>query len=487
METLVSGIIIIFELARKVWWIVLPPFFVYLATDTWKYYLATKAIKETQWVLLEIRLPREILKTPEAMERVFTGFHGPYDPPEKFKHFYLEPKPRLWYNLEIVGQGGDIRFFIKIPKAWRSVVEATMYAQYPDINIVEADDYTKAVPNDVPNEYDIWGTEMQLNVDQAYPIITYKDFTVGDTQVEKEEQKVDPLSAFAEILAKLRPGEQIWYQILARPCGKPGVGDNDEWWEKSKELVDKLAGKPAKKKPEPWYGWLKELFSIFAEEASEITKGVVTQAETSSELGLARLGAPPKKEDKKEEQPSKMQHLTPGEKNVIEAIEKKASKLGFETTIRMIYVARKDTFSKANIASLFGMIKQFNTLHMNGFRPNGDTLTVKKDYLWGFFASKRYEIKLKRGLLYSYKNRSLFWDVKEPVPSNIFPELSGALAGILYRLFPSSVEILRSKYFILNTEELATLYHFPGKTVSSPSMSRMQAKQVAAPTNLPTG
>lgn len=487
METLVSGIILMFELAWKVWWIILPPFFVYLAVDTWKYYLATKALKEAKWVLLEIRLPREILKTPDAMERVFAGFHGPYDPPEKFKDFFLEPKARLWYNLEIVGQGGDIRFFAYVPKGWRNVVEATMYAQYPDITIVEADDYTKAIPDDLPNEYDLWGTEMALGTDQAYPILTYKDFTVADTQVEKEEQKVDPLSAFSEILAKLRPGEQIWYQILARPCGRPGVGDNDLWQDKSKEVADKLAGKPAKKKADLWYGWLVDLLSIFGEEAREISRGVITQGETSAEAGLARLGAPPKKEEKKDEPPSKMQHLTPGEKNVVEAIERKASKPGFECVIRMMYVARRDTFSKANIASIFGMIKQFNTLNLNSFKPNGDTLTKKYDYLGGLIQSKRYEVKMKRGLLYSYKNRSLFYDVKEPVPANFFPALAGAISGILYRLFPSAVEVLRSKIFVLNTEELATIYHFPGKTVSSPLMSRMQVKQVAAPTNLPTG
>jgi len=46
--------------------------------------------------------------------------------------------------------------------------------------------------------------------------------------------------------------------------------------------------------------------------------------------------------------------------------------------------------------------------------------------------------------------------------------------------------ILKSKPFIFNIEELATVYHYPGVTVAAPRMQRIEAKTSAPPINLPT-
>ena len=468
------------------WWIYTPLVLVYLAAENWKYYLIIAKLKSTQWVLLEIRIPRGIMKSPEAMERVFTGFHGPYVPPEKFKEFYLEANVRLWYNLEIVGQSGDIRFYIYAPKKWRNVVEAQIYAQYPDVTISEADDYTKSVPDDFLSEdYEMWGTEMQFAKEDAYPITTYYDFKTL-TEAKLEEVKVDPLSAFAETLATLKHGEQIWFQILARPCGLPGKGPKDNWKDEAEQIVNKLAGreKPAKKK---WWESLAEIVSAFIEEIPEHAAELAKPMSSSGERGLGRLYAAGAKKDDAKKDPSKLLHITPGEKDVIAAIERKASKLGYEAVVRMIYVARRDVFDPSGIGSLFGMIKQFNTQHLNAFKPNGGTLTRTKDYLWGFYSSQKYQNKIKRGLLYSYKHRTLFWDIKKILPFPDTMRIANAVSRFFYRLFPSQVESMRSKPIVLNTEEMATLFHFPGETVSSPAMPRQQAKFGEPPINLPAG
>ncbi len=39
---------------------------------------------------------------------------------------------------------------------------------------------------------------------------------------------------------------------------------------------------------------------------------------------------------------------------------------------------------------------------------------------------------------------------------------------------------------ILNVEELATIFHLPGKEVSSPTIARVEAKKSEPPANLPT-
>ncbi len=479
MDFLIESFGTILQLAIELWWIILPLIVVPLAAHTWKYYLVSKKLKETEWLLLEIQIPREIMKSPEAMERVFAGLHGPYDPPQYFKDNYLKIKVRLWYNFEIVGQGGDMRFFMRLPKGWRKAAEAQMHAQYPGVTIREAEDYAKSLPENMPNDdYDLWGMEMQFAKDNPYPILTYKDFTTL-TEAKLEEVKVDPLSAFAEALAKLRPGEQIWFQIMARPCGLPGKGPNDDWQKKGEELVNKLAGRE-KPKAKPWWHWLADLFAALVEEIPEHLSELAKPGTSSPEQGLGRLNVAAKKDETKKD-PSKLMHITQGEKDVISAIESKISKMGFECVVRLIYVARRDVMDLGAIGSLFGIIKQFNTQHLNAFRPNGAALTRPQDYLWGFFQSKRYLTRIKRGLLRAYRARNLFYDSKDFLPGQTFPET----ASVIERIFPNSMTMLRSKPVVLNIEEMATLFHFPGATVSSPTMPKIEAKQAEPPVNLP--
>lgn len=479
IPNLIAGFGILWYVIREGWWIIFPPLILYVAAETWKFYLAEKNRWETEWIILEIKIPRDVLKSPEAMERVFAGLHGPYDPPQMFKDYYLESKIRLFYSFEMVGVGGDMRFYVYCPKSWRNLVEAQMYAQYGEVTISEAKDYAAEIPKTVPDsEYDLWGMEMQFLKEDAYPILTYKDFTTL-TEAKLEEVKVDPLSAFSESFAKLRPGEEIWFQILMRPCGPPGEGAKDKWKDEGQTLVDKLAGRPEKPKPASWWAGIGDVVGALFEEVGEGLAELGKPMSSSGERGLGRLGAGgggEKKEDKKE--PSKLQHVTPGEKDVIAAIERKIGKLGYECIVRIVYVARREVFDMSVIGSLFGILKQFNTQNANGFRPIGDTLTKKKDYLFGFFSSKAYQLRIKRGLMASYVGRSPFWDVKA-----LF-KLLPSWAAVLV---PSFVSTVRSKSIVLNIEELATLFHFPGRTVSSPTMPRMEAKSGEPPVNLPMG
>ncbi len=39
--------------------------------------------------------------------------------------------------------------------------------------------------------------------------------------------------------------------------------------------------------------------------------------------------------------------------------------------------------------------------------------------------------------------------------------------------------------FVLNTEELATLWHFPGQILKVPTLERIESKEASPPTNLP--
>ena len=146
--------------------------------------------------------------------------------------------------------------------------------------------------------------------------------------------------------------------------------------------------------------------------------------------------------------PSMMLHLTPGEKSGIEAIENKASKIGFDCKIRLVYLAPKEDFAPPRvISSVFGALKQFSTLDLNSFKPDAKTKTSTNYWFTKYRNNRRREKIVK-----ACKGRS------------------GAVGY---------------KTFILNIEELASLWHFPGMEVRTPLLHRTEVKKSEAPSSLP--
>jgi hypothetical protein len=156
-------------------------------------------------------------------------------------------------------------------------------------------------------------------------------------------------------------------------------------------------------------------------------------------------------EESKKSAENSMTHLTPGERDVVSAIEANIAKLGFRTIVRFIYWAKTDIFSSAHKASVLGAFKQFNSLNLNGFKTNS---RMSPSSAGGLF-KKRKELYRKISVLNNYKKR-------------YFP----------FRGFSG-------RGFVLNTEELATIYHVPGKIVAAPMMPRIEAKKGGPPSSLP--
>jgi len=407
----------ILQVLAWVWWIIIPLGLIFIAWDFWKFYINFKFLKTVKYNLLEIHIPKDIIKTPKSMENIFATFHATKMTIDTLKKKYIEGQTQLWLSLEIVGTGGGIAFYIRTPEQFRNLIEAQIYAQYPDAEIVEAEDYVNFLPKNLPNKYfDIWAAEFGLAKESAYPIKTYSYF-----EEVKEEKRLDPIASWVETMSKLKGDERIWIQILTKYTG-------DDWKKEADKLVAKLAGK----KPKVEMG----LFDWIWQFLRNLIKAPVVYPEWEE--------AGPEKEGPA----SQMQSLTPGEKDIIKAIEDKASKLGFETILRCVYIDRRDAFSRLNVSSIMGGINQFNTQHLNALKSFKPTSVSAKPP----FKNQKEFLK-KRMLYLNYRMRMFNRHIKA----------------------------------ILNTEELATIYHFPIVAVEAPFLRRIEAKKGEPPINLPIG
>ena len=389
---------VLYSIWSRFFWVILPvaAFFIY-RTAKHNYEKTVKG--PAKWKLLEVRVPKDMLKTPKAMEQVFSAAYGVDDK----------------ISFEILGKGGEARFLIRLPEDYKNLIESSVYAQYPDAEIYEVageDDYINGLPGELPDEiYDIYGVELKLKNKDPYPIRTYPAF-----EENVEERRVDSIAALLEAISKLHTQEQVWIQIILQPA-KDKL--KDTWKKEAEEIINKFIGK--KEKPTP------PLFGITGKD--------VMNAVWSS--------GPPEEEKKKDD---KKPDITSGQKDIMKAIEEKLAKFGFKATIRIIYFGPHERFSKNHIIAVSGSFRQFNTQNMNSFEEDKEAVTAIKK---GFRKEERaYNRKTK--ILAAY--RSLF---------------------------------TKDKSFILNTEELATIYHFPITGTGASSLTKVSSKKGGPPSALP--
>jgi hypothetical protein len=404
-------------------WVVALIVFYFLARDLWYFHIATRYIsKKLRPLVLAIDVPRASVQTPKGVENIFAhlaGAHGTANRRER----HIEGKVQEWFSFEIVSIDGYIQFLIWTWDKYRDLVETAIYAQYPDAQISEVDDYTTAVPKEYPDdEWDLWGTEFVLVKDQAYPLRTWEFF---EHKGQKDEPFKDPMAATLESFARLGPGEQIWLQFLLRPI-------DQSWREKSDALVKKLIGVKVEKK------------AMFIHQVGKVI-GTVMLFFLEGLFGTEKYGS----EEGNDGPMSNILHMSPGEREVVEKIEKKSAKIGFDVKMRCIYAAKKDVFVKQHGAhALIGSMKQFNTNDSNSVKP--DFKNVGPSSLWLF--KKTRNNRRKNRLSSAYRSRSMW---------------------------------IGNGAYVLNTEELATLWHFPTDAVHAPLIQQTASRRAQPPAALP--
>src|SRR3989339_1972325 len=383
----------------------------------------TKNTKDWKFVLLAIDIPPQNVQTPLAVEQLFSHLAGAFDKPgfyDKFRKGYKQK----WFSMEIVGIEGYIQFLVWTESEFRDLVEASIYAQYPDSEVTEVEDYVTSVPQKYPDsDYDIWVGDFSLAEDSAFPLRSYREF---EHNISKDTVLKDPMGTFLESFSRLGPGEQMWFQILVKPI------DNG-WKEKAINKIKSIIGEKTDSKKSPLSfvtdNFLtKEVFKGFEEISAQVTGGARSEGGDSS--------------DKKDEK-NQLRYLTPGQMKVVEDMEKKISKIGFETKMRAVYVARKEVFkTERGVAILKGAINQFNS-------PTSNSIVEKSS------SSSRNPVKKAQkqtDFLKAYSKRKIGF---------------------------------ASPSFILNIEELATLWHFPMSHVKTPMVEKVKTRVTEPPAGLP--
>ena len=138
------------------------------------------------------------------------------------------------------------------------------------------------------------------------------------------------------------------------------------------------------------------------------------------------------KEKKRESDPDKANYTH--DPKEVEAVNNKVGKSGFRVSIRAVVSAQNATTAQSNLNNIVGAFSQFSSTYNKFKKPNF--------------------------LLFKH----LF------------------MIDFIYRYMP----IFNANTMILNTEELATVMHFPNKTVETHHIRKLTAKNAPAPNKIPT-
>ena len=412
----------------------------WLTWKIWVHYIQQDFISGIEFVLLEIVPPREVLRSPKAMELFISNalYHFSY---KGGSEEYWQGAVWFWFSLEIASIDGQVHFYIRTPSRIKELIETQMYAQYPQSQVKVVDDYTLAVDEITPeSHWNGWGCEFGLIRPEAYPIKTYIDF--GLDKDPKEEYKVDPISPVVEFFGSLQKGEQAWVQIIVTPSKKEyhthgtWFGHHD-WVAEADIQMEKLLLPYTSKRDDPGEHLLK----------------------------LSRIEV---------RVPSFLDRAVKG-------MSAKTGKLGFETGIRVMYLAKKEIYpvgnrtnNSRNIRLIF---RQYAAPDVNEFNRINST---QGDAFGGVFTiSAKTIMLLADRMLHEYRERAFF---HLPLRHHLFNKhtIPWPFNILFYPVY------FHHQTYILNTEELATIWHFPGQILKVPTLERIESKEASPPTNLPT-
>ncbi len=406
----------------------------------WRYETRWKAAQMKK--IYEIKLPKEIEKPISAMEmcleQIWKGF---YEPPYFWEFWWQGKHHPMDFQFEIVSDGGRIKFYLRTVLGYKiEALKRAIWSHYPDIEFVEAEDYVRKIPVDLERKgWEMRGADFGLEKPDVWPLNTYLSFEKTPEAIPKgeEKKKVEPMGTLLEMLTQLKEGEKVWFQIKPFPIGGEEVAP---YLKSAEELKNKIAqrGKPVRVK-----SWVDSFFNM-----------ILTLIEG-------------KRETKKEEREgielvAPELRMTPREKEICQAIERKFSKpLFLVSSIRWIYFAKKEVFNPhQRWRQMLNFTGAFCAEDMNSLKNVTHTYTkIVNPPPFNLFDKRRLYVR-KRRMIRLYQNR---YEPRYPLKGDY-----------------------RWAYMVLCSEELASIFHFPTRVlVPLPGIERVEFKKTEAPPEVP--
>ncbi len=369
--------------------------------------------------VLQVRVSKENELGPIVAENMIATLHGIKN---KFSFIQrLQGYSSDHVSFELASIGRSIKFYVAFPENLRNLVEGQIYAQYPDVEIEDCEDYSMLKSG--ISSANAAGVELKFLEPDMFPIKRYSQFEDKLTRVA-----VDPISSITSALVKFEdPEDQAWIQIVVKPL-------EDKWRHVLTRCVKILnngiflnigvlkgmyANAFITRKLWPKIVFF-PVYIFFWFQGFLVNAGIDSGA-LSSSTGTSIAT------DDIEDLTSRAHER---ESSIDAAMDKVVRPL-FDVSIRIVYVPKVLVKHKAEIKlrEIVGSFKQFNFPHMNGFDVG--------DFNWGSSVVKLYEKRvIKDGM-------------------------------------------------VLNNEELATIYHLPNISVKTPTIFWVRSKKLEPPSDLP--
>ncbi len=245
----------------------------------------------------------------------------------------------------------------------------------------------------------------------------------NDIVSDKDSKVIDPITILAEAADKTDYQGITVVQIVLSQLSDP---QKASYTLESDNVINKLLGKPVIEK------------KTLQKEVLGLLKILLTQVLN------------PNKEDKKEEK----KEIPPEDKAKASDLKSKNDLGVFACNFRVAYIAPKACIQKFVSPSISMFVKQF-TSSSNSFEGNAD---------------KGVELKVE-GLLPKMLTKTSKPQIELNMKKDFFQRT-------INRKF-------EKKIIVLNSEELATIFHFPFQRISVQSVDFIKNKEVAPPSNLP--
>ena len=344
--------------------------------------------------LFLISLPKKIKKgegeTPKSEKEIISIMEQLYSSLSNIKEtkdVFIYGQPHLVFEIATPEQGEEISFYLALPTRYENIIEKQIHGFYPEASIEKVEDYNIFNP-----EGTVAGAYLKLAKNYVLPFKTYQNL------------EIDPLNEIVNTLSKLKEkGEGAAIQIAFCPT-----------LSKSQKIGQDVAKEMQKGK---------SFSQAISDKGGNFLIQLIKDFRKSSKSS--------QKENQQLEE--KQTVITPGQEEIIKALENKASKIGFNVNVRLLVSADSPTQAEQLLSHLEGAFVQFGSPNLNQLK----SVCVKGRAL--------------KKLIYNFS----------------------------FRLFNKKQKML------LSTEELTSIFHFPTAGIETPKVKFLKAESASTPANLP--